>query len=68
MITKDEFGSSTLHLVEPAADKDRNEIASSDYVIKEIDLGRTSTTRVVEDFKGSSLAMKEKMQKMKEKM
>lgn len=33
-VTRDESGSKTLHIAEPATDKDRNEITPDDYVIK----------------------------------
>lgn len=64
-ITRDEFGSKMLHLAEPRVDKDRSEITLEEYLIREVNLGHASTTQVVEDFEESSLAVKEKMRKMK---
>lgn len=38
-VVRDECRSRTLHIAEPVADKDRNEITPEDYVIKQVDLG-----------------------------
>lgn len=53
--------------VEPAVDKDRNEIRQEDYVIRQVDLSPASTGQLIVDFEESSLAMKEKMLKTKAK-
>lgn len=64
---RDEFRSWTLHIVEPTVDKHMNEIRQEDFVIRSVDLGPASKGQVIQDFKKSSLAMKEKMLKTKAK-